>query len=404
MLGRRLRPRSRPVQNNRDEAANRPEEHLSRSNGLPPYCTIPLIRPIEPTYRGARVLRLFRACFVPTFILVFCVLLGGCRSSEHGADVLAKVNGRSISRAEVERYYENQSASAPQKPTGEQAESLRLNILKQLIDQEIMMQRAEKLGLLATDDEIDRKLNELKAPYTKEQFDQKLKDSHMSLDDLKRDLRRNLTIDKVLNKEITSKINISDKEISDFYNSNKAQFNLIEPRYHLAQIVVSAQPAQQVSNLKNDKAQNENDAHKKIEMIENRLESGDDFGQLAMRYYEQPDTAGNGGDMGLISESQLRSNPEIYAAVSKLKPGETSHPLPMTDPNTKRTIGYSIIRLTSKEPAGQREFNDPRVQQFIREQLRGSREQLLKAAYYDVVHNEAKINNYYADDLLKSVK
>jgi peptidyl-prolyl cis-trans isomerase SurA len=266
------------------------------------------------------------------------------------------------------------------------------------------MQRADKLGLLATDDEVDRKLNELKAPYTKEQFDQKLKDSHMSLDDLKRDLRRNLTIDKVLNKEITSKINISDKEIADFYNSNKAQFNLIEPRYHLAQIVVSAQPAQQVSNLKNDKAQNENDAHKKIQMIENRLESGDDFGQLAMSYSEQPDTAGNGGDMGLITESQLRTNPEIYAAVSKLKPGETSHPLPMTDPATKRTIGYSIIRLISKEPAGQREFNDPRVQQFIREQLRDSREQLLKAAYYDVVHNEAKINNYYADDLLKSVK
>ena len=348
-------------------------------------------------------MKLFRSYF-PFPVLFFCAALAGCGNSGHGADVLAKVNGRTISRAEVERYYENQSASAPQKPTGEQAESLRLNILKQLIDQEIMMQRAEKLGLLATDDEIDRKLNELKAPYTKEQFDQKLKDSHMSLDDLRRDVRRNLTIDKVLNKEITSKINISDKEITDFYNTNKTQFNLIEPRYHLAQIVVMAQPAQQVSNLKNDKAQNEADARKKIQMIENRLESGDDFSQVAMNYSEQPDTAGNGGDMGMISESQLRTNPEIYAAVSKLKPGETSHPLPVVEPASKRTVGYSIVRLISKEPAGQRELNDPRVQQFIREQLRDGREQLLKAAYYDVVHNEAKINNYYADDLLKNVK
>jgi peptidyl-prolyl cis-trans isomerase SurA len=317
---------------------------------------------------------------------------------------MAKVNGHAISRAEVDKYYDNQSASSPQKPSGEQAESLRLNILKQLIDQEIMMQRAEKLGLLATDDEVDRKLNELKAPYTKEQFDQKLKDSHMSVDDLKRDLRRNLTIDKVLNKEITSKINISDKEITDFYNSNKAQFNLIEPRYHLAQIVVSSQPAQQVSNRQNDKAQNEAEARKKIQMIENRLASGDDFSQLAMNYSEQPDTAGNGGDMGLVLESQLRTNPEIYAAVSKLKPGETSAPLPMTEPNSKRLLGFSIVRLISKEPAGQRELNDPRVQQFIREQLRDSREQLLKAAYYDVVHNESKIENYFAADLLKNVK
>jgi peptidyl-prolyl cis-trans isomerase SurA len=329
------------------------------------------------------------------------VSITACHSSQRGADVMATVNGRPISRAEVDKYFENQAGNSQQKPTGEQADSLRLNILKQLIDQEIMMQRAEKLGLLATDDEVDRKLNDLKAPYTKEQFDQKLKDSHMSLDDLKRDLRRNLTIDKVLNKEITSKINISDKEIADFYNANKARFNLVEPSYHLAQIVVSSQPVQQVSNRPASATPNEGEARKKIQMIENRLESGDDFAQLAATYSEQPDTAGNGGDMGLIPESQLRGNPEIYSAVSKLKPGETTPPLPMIDPN-RRVVGYSIIRLISKEPAGQRELNDPRVQQFIRQQLRDSREQLLKAAYDDVVHNESKIENYYAQDLLKN--
>src|SRR5437588_2256084 len=136
-----MRARSRPrllrqtprARRCRDEPESMQRVHLSRVNAGPLYCTISLIRPIEPTYRGARVLRSFRACFVPTFILVCCVLLGGCRSSEHGADVLAKVNGRSINRAEVDKYYENQSASSPQKPTGEQADSLRLNILKQLI-------------------------------------------------------------------------------------------------------------------------------------------------------------------------------------------------------------------------------------------------------------------------------
>src|SRR6185437_14367611 len=351
----------------------------------------------ESALVGASILNTPRRLFFPALFLLF-TFISGCQHARPGADVMAKVNGRVISKSELDKYYANQELAAAQKPSGEQAESLRLNILKTLIDQEIMMQRAEKLGLLATDDEVDRKLNELKSPYTQEQFDQKLKDSHMSLDDLKRDLRRNLTIDKVLNKEITSKINITDKEIADYYNQSKAQFNLIEPRYHLAQIVVSSQPAQQVSNLKNDKAQNEAEARKKIQMIENRLESGDDFAQVAMNYSEQPDTAGNGGDMGMISESQLRTNPEIYAAVSKLKPGEVSHPLPVVDPNTKKVIGYSIVRLISKEPAGQRELNDPRVQQFIREQLRDSREQLLKSAYYDLVHNQSKIENYYAEE------
>ena len=132
---------------------------------------------------------------------------------------------------EVDKYYNNQTADAPQKPSQEQADSLRLSILKQLIDNEILMQRAEKLGLLATDEEINTKLAEIKAPYTQEEFDRRLKDRNLTLDDFKRDLRRSITIDKVMNKEVTSKINISDEDITSYYNEHKAEFNLIEPQY-----------------------------------------------------------------------------------------------------------------------------------------------------------------------------
>src|SRR6185437_16162710 len=120
----------------------------------------PFVRPIANAL-GSSCLNSVRAYLFPTLWLAICALASGCSSGSHGADVMAKVNGHPISRAEVEKYYENQSAGAPQKPAGEQEESLRLNILKQLIDQEIMMQRAEKLNLVATDDEVDRKLNEL---------------------------------------------------------------------------------------------------------------------------------------------------------------------------------------------------------------------------------------------------
>ncbi len=65
-------------------------------------------------------------------------------------------------------------------------------------------------------------------------------------------------------------------------------------------------------------------------------------------------------------------------------------------------MGYRIVKLIAKEPAGQRDLSDPRVQQAIREQLRGRREQLLKAAYYEMVRDEAKVENYYADEIVKS--
>ena len=139
----------------------------------------------------------------------------------------------------MEKYYQNQTAGSDQVPVGEQATSLRLSILKELIDNEILMRRAEKLGLLATDEEVDGKLNEIKSPYTKEQFEARLKEKKITVDDFKRDLRRSLTVDKVLNKEITSKINVSDQDITNYYNAHKAEFNLIEPQYHLARILVT---------------------------------------------------------------------------------------------------------------------------------------------------------------------
>lgn len=340
------------------------------------------------------------------FLVLLAVLAGvaGCKRGQSTAEAAARVNGRVIERAEVEKYYKNQTSGAPQQPAGEQSSSLRLSILRDLIDQEIMMQRAEKLGLLATDAEVDVKVTEFKAPYTQEEFEKRLKERNITADDLRRDLRRNLTIQKVLNKEISSKITISDGDVNGYWEEHKAEFNLVEPRYHLAQILVTTQPNPQVRNLKNSKAQGESEARKKVQEIMNRLESGEDFATLAMNYSEDPQTASNGGDLGFAPESALKSgeDPAIRDAVLRLKPGETTDVITIVNPRTRQVMGYRIVRLVAKEPAGQRELSDPRVQQIIREQLRERREQLLKAAYYEVVRNEARVENYLAQEVLDS--
>jgi peptidyl-prolyl cis-trans isomerase SurA len=343
-----------------------------------------------------------RALVLSLVALLTAGAFSGCRSKESSGDAMAKVNGKKILRADVEKYYRNQTSQAPQQPSEEEATSLRLAIVKQLIDDEIMLQRAEKLGLLATDEEVNSKINEVKAPYTQEQFEQRLKERNLTEDDLRREFRRNITIEKVINKEITSKITISDSDISNYYNAHKPEFNLVEPRYHLAQIVVTASPnPPEAGNVKN-KALNEADARKKIQMIESRLDSGEDFATVAMNYSEDPSTAGNGGDMGFIPESAIKSDPTAREIVSKLKVGQTSNVIPVLNPATRQVAGYRVVKLLAREPAGQRELNDPRVQQAIREQLRGRREQLLKAAYYEVVRDEAKVENYYAEQVLKN--
>jgi peptidyl-prolyl cis-trans isomerase SurA len=333
-------------------------------------------------------------------VLLLAILLG-CKS-QVGGDVMATVDGRKIFRSDVDKYYDNQVASAQQPPAGEQATILRLNILRQLIDDEMVMRRAEKLGLLATDEEVDRKLNEIKSPYTQEQFDERLKEKKITLDDFKRDIRRSITVEKVMNKEVSSKINVTDQDVNDYFAAHKPEFNLIEPQYHLAQIFVTPAPNPQVHN-QNNKAQNEADARKKIQMISNRLDSGDDFATLAMNYSEDPETSGNGGDLGTVPESSLRTtDPTTRDVVMKLKPGQYSPIIAVVNPANKQDVGFRIVKLVSKEPAGQRDLSDPRVQQAIRSQLHDRREQLLKAAYYEILRDSAKVENYYAKQVLDS--
>ena len=74
----------------------------------------------------------------------------------------------------------------------------------------------------------------------------------------------------------------------------------------------------------------------------------------------------------------------------KLKPGQYSRRDPCDQPDEQAGRGIPIVKLISKEPAGQRELADPRVQQAIRTQLRDRREQLLKAAYYEVLRDQAR--------------
>jgi peptidyl-prolyl cis-trans isomerase SurA len=334
--------------------------------------------------------------------ILLLAALAGCKRTPN-PDVLATVNGHPIMKSEVEKYFQNKISTMQQQPTADEASMLKMDILHQRINEEVIRQRAEKMHLVATDAEVDAKIAQLKAPYG-EQFDAQLKAKGLTLEDVRRDVWLSMTTSKVLNKEIDSKINITDADVANYYNLHKADFNLIEPQYHLAQIVVTSIPSQQPGNLQNSKARNDAEARKKIQGLHNQLESGGDFAGLAMNFSEAPDTASSGGDMGFIPESQLKkANPEFYNAITKLKAGQITDVLPIYQGASKQPIGYEIFKLIAVEPAGQHPLSDPRVQQTIRQQLHDSRSRLLQSAYYEVLRDQARVVNYYAEDVLKKV-
>ena len=323
-------------------------------------------------------------------------------------DVVATVNGKDILRAELDRQYQILKISqgeASQNPSPEQAEMTRLAILRQMIDDEILQQTATKLNVAASDEDVNAALTEKKLPYTEEEFDKQLKDHSETLDDFKRDLRHSLTVKKLMNKEVDSKISITDNEITNFYTAHKAEYNHIEPQYNLARIVVSNTPAAQANNLQNNKASGETDAKGKIQALYQKLENGEDFGVLAMNFSEDKDTASNGGDMGFVTDSQLHeaASRDVYEAISKLKPGQFTGVLPLNGgpTPTRKPVGYVVYKLLSKDEAGQRLLNDVRVQQEIRQNLRQGHAQLLRTAYLEVLRDDAKVHNYFADQIWK---
>lgn len=324
-------------------------------------------------------------------------VLSGCKSSEHHAeDVWAVVNGTEIKRDEVDKYYRSQVNAEGQKPTQEDSLSLKLNVVEQLINNEILLERAKKLNLEASDGEVEDKFTELKSPFTEEEFQRQLKSRGMTVDDLKRDLRRQLSIQKLLNREVAAKITITDQDVINFYNTNLNQFNVAEPQYRISQIVITPRKDPQTRNRKNDDATNDGEAARKAKMLTDKLNSGADFTQIAMDYSEDPNTAANGGDLGYIPESSLnQADPNLKKTVLALKPGEVSQPITLKD-------SVRILKLVAREAAGQRGVNDPQVQQTIRDTLRDRKEQLLRAAYLAVARDEAKVRNYLAQQVVEA--
>jgi parvulin-like peptidyl-prolyl isomerase len=162
--------------------------------------------------------------------LSFLFLLGvadltvaGCRGRSGGAEagVVAQVNGYKVSRAEFDRAYHTQTARAPQKLPPTEEAGVRLQVLDQIIQTRLILQKAEQLGIKVGDNDVEQKLTDEKKPYTKEAFEKRLSDAGLTEDDYKTYLNHAITVDKLLAKEITPRLNVPDADVNAFYDQNK---------------------------------------------------------------------------------------------------------------------------------------------------------------------------------------
>jgi len=321
---------------------------------------------------------------------------GGGVGGGSSAGVAARVNGKEISRSEVDNYFKVRTADMTAKPTGEAANILKLEILRQLIETEIMSQKADELKLKPTDTEIDAQLKQLKGSATDEVFKKTLADRGVSEVDLRREVSQNMMLEKVVENQVGSKIQVSDEEISKFYEENKTAFNVTEPLFRIGVIAVTSDPSAQVNNAQGDKALNEEQAIRKIQMLETRARAGDDFQALARDYSEDPQTAQMGGDLGYQPTAILdRFGPSFKDTVLKMKVGDMT-------PVIRVENSYWLFKLLGKREPGQYDMSNPEVKQGIKAELQGRKQQLLTAAFSEKLHNDAKVENLLANEILAS--
>jgi peptidyl-prolyl cis-trans isomerase SurA len=316
------------------------------------------------------------------------------RKGPSDRQVLAKVDGQPIFLDQVERVYRSRQGAGSDTNSPEEALSFKLNVLNELINNQILIDHASHAGITVSEAEVDNKVAELQTPYSAEEFQKRLHDQGLEMEDLRKELRRNIIITKLINKEIISNIKVTDAEIAAYYERNKANFNVPETEYHLAQIEVTPVADAEVRNLKNDDAKTPVAAEQKIQALYARLRAGEDFATVAQEYSEDPRTASGGGDMGFIPASALNSSPQLKQAVLGLEVNQITGIV-------RSSAGFHIIKLLGKEPAGMHTLSELRVQNAIRQTLRNEREQLLKAAYIETLRNRAKVVNQLAEQIVK---
>lgn len=304
-------------------------------------------------------------------------------------ETAATVNGKVIKFEEVERAVKQQAQGQETKLSPLELTSARLQVLQTLIEQEVMFQKAEKEIQVPTDEEVTGELNKRKidSRLSAEEFDKQMKQAGLDEKSYREQIKKELAIQK-LNDKITSRIEApSDIEIEQFYKGNPEMF--VKKRgVRLAAIVIDPSDSGEGDTTRNDA-----EASQRAKEILAKLQMpGSDFAALAREYSEDPSKL-QGGDLGYITEAELRQNyPQLVTGFMnpQFAIGGITNMVPI---NGKGYIFKLQDRVEKEETLT---LESPDVRPQINKLLVDNRKQLLSASYQAIAMNEAKIENYLA--------
>lgn len=285
--------------------------------------------------------------------LILCLLagaLGWAGDRQVIEEIVARVNDEMISRNEYERQRQELRRELGEQYSGEKLEEVfhdrELQLLRDMIDQVLLVQRGREMGVSVETDVIKR-LDEMRQQMglkTLEELERAMVAQAMNLEEVKTRIRNNLLTNQVIQRMVTGRVHTSQDEVQGYYQTHQAEFQQQES-YRLREILVATQD------------RTDEEARARVQEALEKIRKGEKFEELAQQYSDAP-TAQSGGELGAFERGRLA--PEIEAAVSKLLPGGVADPI-------QTRHGYLILQLVEYTPAGVPPLE--KVEDEIRQQI-----------------------------------
>jgi peptidyl-prolyl cis-trans isomerase C len=249
---------------------------------------------------------------------------------------VASVNGVVITHEEVNRqmsFLEKHIEST--QGTGikpHMIPALRKGIINSLIDKELLYQEAKRQKIVIDEKTVDERLDALKAKFPNEKvFADQMGQVNLSEETLKSQIREELAVQRLLEKDVLINIKVSEQDTQSFYDSNHEHFKEPE-KVRASHILIKSKP--------DDDPVNKEERRKKLEAVKERLGQGEDFAVLAKEFSHCPSSE-KGGDLGYFARGKM-VKPFEEAAFS-MKPGEVSDIV-------VSSFGFHLIKVTDKKP------------------------------------------------------
>jgi len=289
--------------------------------------------------------------------------------------VLAKVNGVAITRGDRDRALQEILAQGGgrggQQPTPEMMPQMENAALDQLINIEVLYQKGKKLTVKDLEQKVDDKVGQTRKQFPSQaDFEKALKGANITENKLKDLARRNIVIDNLMQKEVFSKITVTEADAKKFYDDNPDKFKMPE-RTQASHILISADQKATPEDKKK--------AKEKAEAIRKRVAKGEDFAAAAKAESNCP-SAAKGGDLGYFGKGQMV--PEFEKAAAALKLGELSDVV-------ESPFGYHIIKVMDRKPADTVKFAE--VKDKIEDYLKSQKAQKPMTDYVEKIKKEAKV-------------